>query len=680
MTERYSLQSEIGRGGMGLVWRARDEETGSIVAIKLLRDVYAEDPDYIRRFEREAQLAQRIDSVHVVKVLDFGLRDKVPYLALEYVDGPSLHDALTAHGTYGWPETRAFLAQLAQGLADANAAGVIHRDIKPSNVLIAPDGMAKLTDFGIARGLNFSRITATSTIVGTPAYLAPEGPKDARSDLYSLGIIGYELLTGAVPFKGTTYQEVVIAHIREAPDLSILPEEAQPVIAWLLAKDPAERPQRASALLPVLYGAERVPEAKKAGAALASVAAQPHPTKPAAPGQGAVAPAPTGAAPTPPQNIDLMPTHVLSAQIMPTQVMARTVVTQTTSVRRPGMPPPPSAEGPLAVASADRSPIRSRGSGPSMKTMIGVLLAIGLVSLVGRLVFAGGKAESAATQAANTKPLVATTTPHDAAWASVVASGQSSAQASAHASAQASAVASAEATAYAAGSASPTTVVTPRPVVVPARTPAPAPTPQPLAYIRGRITDENGAPLAGIDVLPQGPDAPNTGESGSDGTYSVAVGPGQYGLIIDDEVAFKRASPVYWTPQGIAIDRSRAATFKVPPGGVSGIDIKLPLGYQITGTLTPPPGTQLLKTFGVACSTSDGQCSDGGPTYGGQWGTSWVPAGTYVIRFTTSFPDGTTKESWWSPSGITTDRGAATPIAIDSSAVTGIDGQLPWGG
>jgi serine/threonine protein kinase len=264
MTDRYTLLSELGRGGMGVVWKARDEETGATVAVKLLRDVYADDPDYVRRFEREAELAQRIDSIHVVKVLDYGLRDKVPYLALEYIDGPSLHDALTRHGPYIWPETRAILAQLAQGLADANAAGVIHRDIKPSNILIAPDGTAKLTDFGIARGLNFARITATAAIVGTPAYLAPEGPKDARSDLYSLGIIGYELLTGTVPFKGTTYHETLIAHIRETPDLSILPEEARPAIGWLLAKEPADRPQRASALLPVVYGAAEAPEGRGA--------------------------------------------------------------------------------------------------------------------------------------------------------------------------------------------------------------------------------------------------------------------------------------------------------------------------------------------------------------------------------------------------------------------------------
>jgi serine/threonine protein kinase len=254
MTERFTLLSELGRGGMGVVWKARDEETGQIVALKLLRETYAEDPEYLARFERELELARRIDSAHVVKVLGFGVRQKVPYLALEYVDGPSLHDALVTHGPYDWIATKALLGQIAQGLADANAAGVIHRDVKPSNVLIGPDGVAKLTDFGIARGLDLTRFTATSTILGTPAYLAPEGPKDARSDLYSLGVIGYELLTGAVPFRGTSYQEVIVEHIRTAPDLAKLPEEARPIIGWLLAKDPAERPQRASALLPMLWG------------------------------------------------------------------------------------------------------------------------------------------------------------------------------------------------------------------------------------------------------------------------------------------------------------------------------------------------------------------------------------------------------------------------------------------
>jgi hypothetical protein len=306
MTERFTLISELGRGGMGVVWKARDRENGQIVALKLLRETYAEDPEYLARFERELELARRIDSAHVVKVLGFGVRKKVPYLALEYIEGPSLYDALTAHGPYIWPETRAILAQLAQGLADANAAGVIHRDVKPSNVLIAPDGTAKLTDFGIARGLDLTRFTATSTILGTPAYLAPEGPKDARSDLYSLGVIGYELLTGAVPFKGTSYQEVIVEHIRTAPDLEKLPPDARPIIGWLLAKNPDDRPQRASLLLPVLYGAATVPIAQPtelaSAAMLAPMAgtttAQPALTRQAAPSPGAL-PAPSQPLETP---------------------------------------------------------------------------------------------------------------------------------------------------------------------------------------------------------------------------------------------------------------------------------------------------------------------------------------------------------------------------------------------
>ena len=271
MTERFTLLSELGRGGMGVVWKARDRETGQIVALKLLRETYAEDSEFLERFERELELAKRIHSDHVVKVLGFGVRKKVPYLALEYVDGPSLHDALVEHGSYSWPEAKDLLRQIAQGLADAHAAGVIHRDLKPSNVLIGPDGVAKLADFGIAKGLDLTRVTATSTMLGTPAYMAPEGPVDIRSDLYSLGIIGFELLTGSPPFPGSTYQQIILAHVRTKPDLDKLPADARPAIEWLLAKDAEDRPQNAGELLSVLAGAAEVrtpaPQPVLAGAA-----------------------------------------------------------------------------------------------------------------------------------------------------------------------------------------------------------------------------------------------------------------------------------------------------------------------------------------------------------------------------------------------------------------------------
>jgi serine/threonine protein kinase len=195
----------------------------------------------------------------VVEVLGYGVREGAPYLALEYIDGSSLREQLAGHGPYTWPQAKALLAQIAQGLADAHAADVVHRDLKPSNVLIGSDGVAKLADFGIAKGLDLTRVTGTSTLLGTPAYLAPEGPIDARSDLYSLGIVAYELLAGDAPFTGTTYQEVIVRHIREAPDLDKLPPEARDIVGWLLAKDPAERPQRVLELLAVLRGAGKLP-------------------------------------------------------------------------------------------------------------------------------------------------------------------------------------------------------------------------------------------------------------------------------------------------------------------------------------------------------------------------------------------------------------------------------------
>jgi serine/threonine protein kinase len=295
MSERFTLLSELGRGGMGVVWKARDEETGQIVALKVMRETYAEDPDYVTRFERELELSRRINSNHVVRVIGYGVRERLPYLALEYVDGPSLYQLRASHGPYSWADARALLIQIAQGISDAHAAGIIHRDVKPSNVLIGTDGVAKLTDFGIARGLDLERMTATSTMLGTPIYLAPEGPVDTRSDLYSLGIIGYELLAGAPPFGGSTYQQIILAHVRTPPDLEKLPSDSRPIIGWLLAKDAEERPQNGQELLAVLRGRLMLPGTVVPSIALTAPAAPLLPIASAARPPGAQPPGSDGA-------------------------------------------------------------------------------------------------------------------------------------------------------------------------------------------------------------------------------------------------------------------------------------------------------------------------------------------------------------------------------------------------
>jgi eukaryotic-like serine/threonine-protein kinase len=297
MTERFTLISELGRGGMGVVWKARDEETGQLAALKVMREAYAEDADYVVRFERELELAKRIHSRNVVQVLGFGVRDGRPYLALEFINGKTLREHLLAHGPYVWAETKPLLAQVAQGLADAHAAGVIHRDLKPSNILIGSDGTIKLADFGIAKGVDLTRMTATSAMLGTPTYLAPEGPLDERSDLYSLGIIAFEVLSGVVPFEGRTHQEVILRHVREAPNLARLPEEARPIVGWLLAKNPTERPQRASALLPVLWSGVAAPPPH--GPAPQYAAPPPHGPAPQYAAPPPHGPAPQYAAPPP---------------------------------------------------------------------------------------------------------------------------------------------------------------------------------------------------------------------------------------------------------------------------------------------------------------------------------------------------------------------------------------------
>lgn len=252
MTERFELIEQVGRGAMGVVWKARDNERGKIVAIKMMRDVHADDPEYIDRFAREVDLARSVRSPHVVRVRGYGARDGVPFVVLEFVAGRSLRAHVAERGPFPSPEARDLLAQIAEALAAVHAVGIIHRDVKASNVLLTEDGVAKLTDFGIARGEDVKGATHKGSLLGTPAYMAPEGPVDARSDLYSLGVLYYELLSGFLPFTSTNYQEVILAHVHTAPDLTRLPATERGLTGWLMSKNPSERPKSAEALLATL--------------------------------------------------------------------------------------------------------------------------------------------------------------------------------------------------------------------------------------------------------------------------------------------------------------------------------------------------------------------------------------------------------------------------------------------
>ncbi len=218
MPECFDLLEKLGAGGMGTVWKARHRDTGQLVALKLLHEQYATDPEMVTRFEREVEITRRIDSPYVVKMLGYGQLEGRPYACMEYVPGEPLRSVIKRVGPMRWQETQRVLRQVALGLQAAHEAGIIHRDVKPSNILIAPGGVAKLVDFGIARAADMTALTGPATIRGTAAYTAPEGEHSPATDLYALGCTAYEMLAGEQPFIGDSPAQILIKHLRDVPD------------------------------------------------------------------------------------------------------------------------------------------------------------------------------------------------------------------------------------------------------------------------------------------------------------------------------------------------------------------------------------------------------------------------------------------------------------------------------
>jgi len=249
---RYRLDSPIASGGVGEVWRAFDLVLDRPVAVKLLRSEYAGQRQALDRFRAEARRAGSVSHPAIAQVYDYGEAGgtDTPYLVMELVDGPSLADVLDA-GPLDAGATMDVLAQTAAGLQAAHAAGLVHRDVKPANLLIGPGGQVKITDFGIAHAAGSLPITSTGMVVGTPSYLAPEraagGLASPASDLYSLGIVGYECLAGAPPFSGMPYEVAAAHQHRELPPLpASVPAVAARLVSELTAKDPASRPASAA--------------------------------------------------------------------------------------------------------------------------------------------------------------------------------------------------------------------------------------------------------------------------------------------------------------------------------------------------------------------------------------------------------------------------------------------------
>jgi eukaryotic-like serine/threonine-protein kinase len=246
---RYRLERKLGGGGMADVWLAEDQELGRKVAIKILHDRYANDTQFVERFRREATHAAGLSHPNVVSIFDRGEAEGSYYIVMEYVEGRTLKELIVTRGPCPVPVAISYVRQVLAALRYAHRNGIVHRDIKPHNVLVDHEGRVKVADFGIARA-GSSQMTEAGSIIGTAQYLSPEqargAPVDESSDLYSTGIVLFELLTGKVPFTGETPVEIAMKHLSQVPPAPSelrpeVPHDLDLVVVRALAKEPADR-------------------------------------------------------------------------------------------------------------------------------------------------------------------------------------------------------------------------------------------------------------------------------------------------------------------------------------------------------------------------------------------------------------------------------------------------------
>jgi serine/threonine-protein kinase len=295
---RYELGEEIGRGGMAEVFLAHDRLLDRPVAVKVLSPQFASDPTNVERFRREAQAAAGLNHPHIVAVYDWGEEDGTSFIVMEYVAGQTVRELLQTHGRLAPTDAARIAADIADALSFAHAHGVVHRDVKPGNILVTPQGQVKVTDFGIARAETSEPLTKTGAVLGTATYFSPEQAQgfalDGRSDVYALGVVLYEMLTGVAPFVASSPVSVAYKHVREAPAppssvVPDLPRSMDQIVLTAMAKDLEHRYQSAQEMRADLLRFERGRPVTRGAAA--TVVAPPSVRVPAPVTAAVVAPA-----------------------------------------------------------------------------------------------------------------------------------------------------------------------------------------------------------------------------------------------------------------------------------------------------------------------------------------------------------------------------------------------------
>lgn len=255
---RYLLLEKIGGGGMALVYKAKCTLLNRFVAIKILRSEFTNDDEFVKRFKVEAQSVASLSHPNVVSIYDVGYQDDIHYIVMEYVDGMTLKEYINKHGALNWQDTIKITIQICSAIEHAHKNNIVHRDIKPHNILLTKEGIAKVTDFGIARAVTSSTITMVGSTIGSVHYFSPEQARggfiDEKSDLYSLGIAMYEMVTGRVPFDGDTPVSVALKHIQEMPvephkHVPSLPYGVNEIIMKAIQKEQNVRYQSATVML-----------------------------------------------------------------------------------------------------------------------------------------------------------------------------------------------------------------------------------------------------------------------------------------------------------------------------------------------------------------------------------------------------------------------------------------------